>query len=91
MTNFDPSTRAKLQSVRNAEQLLPTVYATYQLAKTAQGMLQLYQAGTDQVFNAAVNAMLTVAERQELGQMLAQINALVADWEANHPAAILPV
>ncbi len=86
---FDSSTRAKITSVTEAAIVVQTVQETYRQAKAAQSMLQRYTAATDPNFNAAVNAMLSSAERTELGQMLAQINALVTDWEANHPSVLV--
>lgn len=88
MPAFDSTTRAKIESAHTATRLLQIIYSAYQQAKSAQALLNLYLAGTDPVFNAAVNAMLTAAERSELGQMLVQLNALCTDWETNHPTVI---
>lgn len=85
---FDDTTRAKIASVHNASRIQQIIYSVYAQAKSAQAMLNLYQAGTDAAFNATINAMLTSAERTELGQMLSQINALVSDWETNHAGVI---
>lgn len=87
MANFDQS-QAKRNSVRDANNLLDLIRNTYQSAKAMQTLLARYQAGTDSTFNAAVNALYTPAERQELGAMLNQAAALVTDWETSHPAAI---
>jgi len=87
MANFD-TTRAKITSVTNAAILVQTIQATYRDAKTAQGLLNLYTAGSDTVFNSAVNALFTSGERSELGQMLTQLNSLISDWEANHAAVL---
>lgn len=87
MPNFDGAA-ARLQSARDATNLLQLLRATYATAKQVQAALALYQAGTDPTFNAAVNALFTAAERTELGAMGAQLAALVSDWETLHPGAI---
>lgn len=87
MANFDTSA-AKLAAVRDAIGLLPYIQSIYASSKHVQALLAAYQAQTDPVFVAAINALHTPAERQELGQMLAQISALVTDWEANHRGAL---
>lgn len=87
MANFDGAA-AKLQSARDATNLLQLLRATYTTAKQVQSALALYQAGTDPVFVAAINALFTSAERSELGAMGAQLATLVSDWEASHAGAI---
>lgn len=84
MANFDTS-HTKMDSVRDAVDLLDRIRALYVHAKEMQTLLARYQAGTDATFNAAANALFTSAERTELGQMLSQVNTLITDWEANHP------
>lgn len=88
MANFDSTTQTKRDSIYRAAGLLDRVRAVYGAAKGVQSEMALYQAGTDPTFNAAINALFSPAERQELGQMLSQINNLVQDWEANHVGAI---
>jgi hypothetical protein len=88
MANFDTTTRARIDSVQAASGLLTRVHALYVHAKEMQSLLARYQAGTDAAYIAAVNAMYTAAERQELAAMLQQANALVSDWEANHAGVI---
>jgi hypothetical protein len=87
MANFDTSA-SKRQSVQRANNLLANIQATYNAMKIVQGLMTLYQSGSDPVFNAAVNALFTVAERTEIAAMLTGINPLVTDWETNHPAAL---
>jgi hypothetical protein len=82
--------KTKRNSIDNAYRLLDNIRATYANAKQAQTLLNLYTANTDPTFNAAINALFTSAHRTELAAMLAQINALVADWETNHASAITP-
>jgi hypothetical protein len=88
MANFDSTNTARRNSMRDAFDLIDRVRALYLHAKEMQERLQRYQANTDATFTAAVNAVYTAAERQELSQMLQQVNTLVTDWEANHATAI---
>ena len=76
--------QGRLDSIHKATGIVAEVRTIFRLSKTAQASLLLYQAGTDAVFNEAVDAVFTSAERQELNQMLTQLNALVNDWSANH-------
>lgn len=82
---YDSTTR---NSQYDAMAILDKIRNIYRDCKSAQASLNLYQAGTDPTFNAAINALHPPAERTELGQMLTQINALVADFEQNHATAI---
>lgn len=84
MANFDSTNTARRNSMRDAFDLIDRVRALYVHAKEMQERLQRYTANTDPTFTAAVNALYTASERQELGAMLTQVNALVADWEVNH-------
>lgn len=88
MANFDPATRAKIASVYTASRLIQVVYSVYIQAKSATTLIDLYAANTDPVFVAAVNAMLSTQERQELNQALTAIRALVTDLETNHATLI---
>jgi len=83
MANFD-NTGAKILAVGQASNLLGTLQSVYQQAKQLQILLLKYNANTDPVFTAAVNAVYTSAERTELGAMLTTVNALLTDWETNH-------
>lgn len=87
MANFD-GYENKANAARRAFNLLAQIRNIYESGKQVQAALTLYQAGSDVAFNAAINAIFTTAERQELGQMLSQINALITDWEANHAGAL---
>ena len=87
MANFDTSTQ-KLQSAKDATNVLQLFRALYSQAKLIQDALTRYQAGTDATFNAAMNALFTASERSELNTMAQQIDALVTDWEANHGGAL---
>ena len=81
--NFDSVSRAKIESVHTASRMIQIVYSVYAQAKSASALLALYQSG-DPVFVAAVNAMLTVSERQEIGAMAADLTALITTWESQH-------
>lgn len=87
MANFDTFT-AKSAGARQALEMLVLIRSIYASGKQVQAALALYQAGTDPAFVASVNALFTTAERNELGVMAQQINALVLDWEASHIGAL---
>ena len=87
MANFD-NYQTKSIASRNAFNVLPLIRGIYENGVQVQALLALYQSGTDAAFNAAVNAIFTSAERNELNVMLNQINALVQDWQTNHIGAI---
>ncbi len=78
------STLEERNSIRRALELVDALKGTYNQVKAVQSSLLLYQAGTDQTFNDAIDASFTLAERQELNQMLSQLDALASDWETNH-------
>lgn len=82
------SIRTKLNKYNQAAALLPQLQAVYQQALAVVAMVDLYQAGTDPLFNEAVNDVFTVAERTKLGQMATNLRTLVTAWQNNH-AAIL--
>jgi hypothetical protein len=88
MANFDNTTRAKIESVHTASRMLQIISSVYTQAKSAQGLLTLYSSGSDPVFVAAVNAMLTASERSEVGAMLADLNTLITVWERDHAGVI---
>jgi hypothetical protein len=88
MPNFDSASRTKIQSVRTASRLIQVIFSVYTQAKDAQSLLTLYTSGTDSSFNAAVNAMLTTGERNEIGAMLTDLNNLITVWERDHPNVI---
>lgn len=82
------NTISTLESAKGAWQLIYDLRAIYQQCKLVHSRLALYQSGSDPVFNAAINAIFSAQERAELAAMLSEINALMADWETNHRAAI---
>ena len=50
--------------------------------------MTLYNAGTDVTFNTAVEALFTMEERMELGQMLTDVGVLIETWERDHRGAL---
>jgi len=80
---FD-ATQAKITAVSKAGNVLGLLRTVYADAALLSQALTTYQAGTDPALNAAFNALFTAAERIELAAMIAQLQTLKADWEANH-------
>lgn len=74
----------RLDSTHKATALLEQLKAIYGQSKIVEGSINLYTGGTDTTFNQAIDAIFTAPERIELNQMLVQVEALIADWEANH-------
>jgi hypothetical protein len=87
MPNFDTSATRR-ESVRNAVNTLDLLLATYQAGKQAQLVMAAYQANTDPVLTAAINAIFTASERTELGAMLQDVNTLITRWETDHRGAL---
>ncbi len=73
----------KIHNLRDAQHMLENFRIMYQDAKTVQSLLARYQS--DPVFKSAVDYLYTVQQRAELAAMIAQFNALLVDWEENHP------
>lgn len=83
MPNFN-AIKERQRIYERAAQVWHQLVATYNDLKQVQRGLDLYTVGTDEEFNEAVDLLFTLAERQELNQMLSQIDALLTDWETNH-------
>lgn len=73
----------RLSSIERAKSVQPKLQSTYQEAKSAVGLVQLFQAGTDAEFNEMINAIFSLPERTAISQMLGNLNTLVNAWEAN--------
>lgn len=73
----------RFDSIRDAKYLQDRLQNAYEACQVVKGAVELYQAGTDTDFNAAIDAIFTAAERQELGQMLGNINTMLDAWEAD--------
>lgn len=76
--------QTKIRAVGRAGNVLGLLRTIYAHMDELQAMLATYQAGTDPALNAALNAVYSAAERQELATMIGQLATLKADWEANH-------
>lgn len=87
MADFS-NTTARRASVYDAYGLIDRVRSVYAAAKGVQELLTRYQANSDTPFNAAVNTIYNAEQRQELAQMLQQIDVLVTNWETNHTSVI---
>lgn len=74
--------------VQRSLTLLHQVRQLYSIGKVIQSLIIDYQAGNDPALVAALNALYTSAERQELAQMVGQVNTLVTNWESAHRAAL---
>lgn len=77
---FDTPTRRRQSEAYN---ILDQVRNIYSESKALQTTLNRYQAGTDPVFNTAVNGNYPASELTTLGQMLGNLNTLTSAWEAN--------
>lgn len=82
-TNFD----AKLVSIQSAANLLPLLRGVYQQAKIVQTFLDKYVANNDPIFTAAVNALYTAAQRNEMASMSGDF-AAVLNWPTTHASAL---
>lgn len=79
------NTLTKVRAVGRAGNVLGLLRTVYAHSAELVDMLATYQAGTDPALNAAMNAVYSAAERQELAALIGQLSTLQADWEANHP------
>lgn len=87
MADFS-STDQTLAAINQAANLRPAVQGMYAQAKSVQSLMALYQAGSNQAFNTAINTIFTSAQRTELADMLTDVNSLITDWETNHRSAL---
>ena len=76
--------QARLNSMSRAATVLPQLQTIYRQAQFAQSAINAYTAGTDPVFNQAVNDIFSAGERAQLQTMLTQLNSLVSAWTTNH-------
>lgn len=79
---------ARLQSVRDAQNVLPMYRSLYAQAKLIQIMWQRYDANKDTTFTAAIKATFNSNEIKELKEMLKEITDLLKDWEKDHKSAL---
>ncbi len=78
------TTQAKVRAVARAGNVLGTLRTIYVHMAELTTMLATYQAATDPALNAALNAVYSPAERQELATAINQLAAIKTDWETNH-------
>jgi hypothetical protein len=76
----------KIHNLKDAQNLLEVFRILYADAKVVQGLLARYQ--TDPDYKTAVDYLFTAAQRQELAAMIGQVDALLQDWESNHPSVL---
>lgn len=83
------TTQTKVAAVGRAGNALGLARTIYVHMAELSAMLATYQAGTDPALTAALNAVYSPAERQELAAVIGQLNTLKADWEVNRPWIVL--
>lgn len=76
--------RGNIQSMSQAAAVLPYLQDIYKRSQIAQGAINLYTAGTDAAFNEAIDSIFTANERNQLAEMLTDLNTLVTEWSTNH-------
>jgi len=83
MPNFETA-QQRLQAIHRAITLINKLLQAYSICLELSSALELYQAGTDAAFNAAIDSSFDAAERDQLAQMLTQADSLTVNWSANH-------
>ncbi len=76
----------KVHNLKDANNLIEVFRIMYRDAKTLQALLARYQ--TDPAYKAAVDFLFAQDQRAELAGMIAQVNTLLVDWEANNPGVL---
>lgn len=79
---------AKEESVNKATSVRNGVKTLYSQGKNVRTLMDLYTANTDPVFNAAINAIYSAAQRSELNVVRGKIDAFLDDLETNHASLI---
>lgn len=82
--------QAEIAILEQAKRLLDVLRTIFYRSRVARRGLELYQAETNEAFNAAIDSIFSEDERTELGQMLVPLAALVSNWEANHLEFLFP-
>ena len=82
--------KALIRKVYDVGNLLDGVRNLYIEAKGIQAKVALYQAGTDSQFNAAVNAIIPLADRQRLATLSTSLGSIITDLETNYSDLINP-
>lgn len=68
-----------------AMSLLTTMQSGYQQFVHLRALLAEYQAGTNTILNATINALYPAAERATLATIIGESNAFLAGLEARYP------
>lgn len=79
---------AKEESINKATSVRNGVKIVHRQAKSVKGLMDTYIAGTDPVFNTAINGIYTAAQRAELDVVRGKLATLIADLETNHASLI---
>lgn len=80
--------RTRKTAFERGSGLVDRILAAYSAAAGVRDELAAYQAGTDAELVAAINAVFTAAQRQELGQVAQALATFAADMEANHSGLV---
>lgn len=78
----------RLQSVRDAQNVLPMYRSLYSQIKMIQSMWQRYDSNKDKVLVSTIAAMYNADEVKELKDMIKNLADLIKDWESNHKGAL---
>ena len=82
--------QANIQSLHQAAAFAEDLRIAYRQLKQLQARMDLYQAGTNIVFNAAVNAAIPAAERAQIATMKPELDTLILSWETGYAGIISP-
>lgn len=86
MANFDDNA-ARQAAVERANNMVSSIQGAVGQMRAIKASLALYQAATDPLFVAAVNARYTAGvagERAELATVIGLFNTLLTELDANH-------
>ena len=75
-------------AVERANGMVTSIQSAVAQMRVIKASLTLYQANSDPLFNAAVNARFTAPERTELAAVIGLFNTLLTDLDANHSAVL---
>lgn len=75
-------------AVERANGMVSSIQSATAQMRVIKASLTLYQGGSDPLFNSAVNARFTAAERTELASVIGLFNTLLTELDANHSAIL---
>jgi hypothetical protein len=87
MADFTPFD-VRRNRFERAASIVDRVRAGYNVARGVRDFIALYQAGTDADLVAAVDAVYTPAQKQELNTVATKMAAFATDMETNHASLI---